>query len=349
MASFTFNPTFPSGPNSTMFDKKSGEDEEGFKTWKQWWQSIFQTKPKHKVQTNYSNYNKEAKSVFINTNEIAESLQISHQRVLTESQSHVGQVSHGINFGSKNPSAPMPAEYVLQTIFRTNKAQAVAQIGTNKLYFATARMKVSDRTTLESSYTAQANPMNPNESDSNLKITAEYKGYDYRLSAKADVISGQISSAYMQQVTEHLSLGSQAQYHMDQRKSFVSGAMRYFVENKENKNTGRLIAAELKYEDSGPMTKDVSLKCTYHDDVTHSIRMAAELLYSFNDRDAKFKYGFQQQFIDGKFKAMVNQDFYITAQVEHKLTPQAQVAFTAEANPIKNDFKFGCTLQHVGQ
>lgn len=210
-------------------------------------------------------------------------------------------------------------------------------------------MQAKKKNNYKISNQAQANPMNPNESDSNLKITAEYKGYDYRLSGKADIITGQISSAYMQQVSEKLSLGAQAQYHIDQRKSFVSGAMRYFVENKENKNTGRLFAAEVKYEDSGPMTKDVSLKCTYHDDVTHSIRMAAELLYSFNDRDAKFKYGFQQQFIEGKFKAMVNQDFYITAQVEHKLTPQAQVAFTAEANPVKNDFKFGCTLQHVGQ
>lgn len=151
MSAFTFNPTFPSGPSS--FDQPSESKEEGFKTWKQWWQSIFQQKPKYKIQTSYSNFNKEAKSVFINTNEIAESLQISHQRVLTESQSHVGQVSHGINFGSKNPSAPMPAEYVLQTIFRTNKAQAVAQMGTNKLYFANARVKVSDKTTLESSYT----------------------------------------------------------------------------------------------------------------------------------------------------------------------------------------------------
>lgn len=152
MASFTFLTEDPKFSQQQQA-KKNTEPSTGFESWKQWWGTIFQQKPKNKVQTNYSNYNKEAKSVFINSNEIAESLQISHQRVLTESQSHVGQVSHGINFGSKNPSAPMPAEYVLQTIFRTNKAQAVAQMGTNKLYFATARMKVSDRTTMESSYT----------------------------------------------------------------------------------------------------------------------------------------------------------------------------------------------------
>lgn len=319
--------------------------------------NLFHAKPKFKVQTTFSNFNREAKQVFVSQNEMNETLQVQHQKTLSESATHVSTVSHGIGFGSKGSQGMpgMPPDYVFSANYRSTKGNVMAQITSNRLYFASMRMKLGSKSSVESTYQSQSNPQNLEEYHSSLKTTYEYKGYDYRITSKVDFSKGALAAAYMQQLSEFMSAGLQAQYNIEQRKSSLASVFRYFVENKDNKGTGRLVALETKMEDGQPngamLNQDWSLKATYHDDVAYNIRMCAELMYNFAEREAKFKYGFMHSFFDGKVRACIDQDWNIQAVVEHKLTPQSQIAFCAEANPQKagSEFKFGVTVQYAQQ
>jgi len=116
--------------------------------------NIFHAKPKFKVQTTFSNYNREAKAVFVSQNELSDTLQVQHQKTLSESATHISTVSHGIGFGSKGAQGMqgIPPDYVFSSNFRSTKGNIMAQITSNRLYFATMRFKLGSKSSLDSTY-----------------------------------------------------------------------------------------------------------------------------------------------------------------------------------------------------
>jgi hypothetical protein len=143
---------------------------------------------------------------------------------------------------------------------------------------------------------------------------------------------------YMQAVMKNLDVGVCTFYKTADRKSGISGAVRYHTDNC-------VITGEYIVRGANVETNEKIFKGTYYERVDNNTVMVAELTYDVNDRDAKFQYGFQQNYLSGKLRVTADNNLQLKSVFDQRISPSANVQCSIDADPAKSDFKFGFSIQ----
>lgn len=150
-------------------------------------------------------------------------------------------------------------------------------------------------------------------------LKGQYRGPDYHLRAKLKK-DKEANVSYMQQITPRLALGVQLKYDAKTRDSFLSYVGRY-------KKQDTIVAGKLD-------SKKKMFRLSYLQAVDYAVDMVAELTYDWEKRKAGYKYGFEQEFINGNYKCTINQDGAFQAAFEQRIQ-NIQVTASVQVDPTK--------------
>jgi hypothetical protein len=150
--------------------------------------------------------------------------------------------------------------------------------------------------------------------------------------------NGKFTMGYMQAILPNLDVGLCTFYKTADRKSGISGAVRYHTADC-------VITGEYIVRGALADTNERIFKGSYYERVDNNTVMVAELTYDVNDRDAKYQYGFQQNYLSGKLRVTTDQNWQLKGVFDQRISPSANVQCSVDADPAKSDFKFGFSIQ----
>jgi hypothetical protein len=281
-----------------------------------------------KLPGRYDEHDKEAKSVFVSPNELGDGLNIQIARPLAQTSYHDVAVVHGLALGS----AMRPPEYNMTFTFSNPRGLLYGQFTSSQVFIANIKQRF-----LKKRLQAELLFVNANDT---FQLKTEYHGNDNVSNAEWHHENGKFTMAYMQAVLKNLDIGTSVFYKTSDRRSGISGAVRYHEED-------HVITGELTVRGSSADANEKIFRGTYYERVDTNTVMVAELTCDLTERDARLQYGFQQNFLTGKLRVTADNNFQLKGVFDQAILPNSNFQCTVDADPAKSDFKFGFNI-HFG-
>jgi mitochondrial import receptor subunit TOM40 len=159
-------------------------------------------------------------------------------------------------------------------------------------------------------------------------VDVDTHGTDWQAQIKVGS-GGFFGCNYIQSVTPQLSLGGEAFWLSQQRKSGVGFAAR--------------AAGEV-----GIFTAQVAstglLSCTYAHKVSDKLTLASDFLLNWNSREASANCGYDYTLRSCRLRGRVDSNGGIAAYLEERLTMGVNLVLSAEVDHSKRDYRFGFGL-----
>ncbi|CAH0482026.1 unnamed protein product [Peronospora belbahrii] len=136
--------------------------------------------------------------------------------------------------------------------------------------------------------------------------------------------------SYLQSITQHLALGGEAYYHGKHRKVISAYAGKW---------------SERDWVGMATFGAMGTLQLAYLRKVGHRIRYGSELVYNHSSGEAQTTCGVEMDLGQTRFVSSVDSSFRVATSIEARVLPNFVLSLSAEAFPLKDDFKFGYGAQ----
>ncbi|KAF0917515.1 hypothetical protein E2562_020625 [Oryza meyeriana var. granulata] len=153
----------------------------------------------------------------------------------------------------------------------------------------------------------------------------DYKGKDFRSQFQLGN-NAFYGGNYIQSVTKNLSLGTEAFWLGQQRKSAVGFVARY--DTKKMVATGQIATTGL-----------VSL--SYVQKVSEKVSLASDFMYNHMAKDVTASFGYDYMLRQCRLRGKIDTNGIVSALLEERLTPGVNFVLSAELDHWKKDYKFG--------
>ncbi|KAJ8646509.1 hypothetical protein MRB53_008257 [Persea americana] len=156
----------------------------------------------------------------------------------------------------------------------------------------------------------------------------DYKGKDFR--SQFQMGNGAFYGLnYIQSVSPHLSLGTEAFWLGHQRKSGIGFAARY--------NTDKMVAA-------GQIANTGILALSYVQKISEKVSLASDLIYNHMTRDITSSFGYDYILRQCRLRGKIDSNGCVAAFLEERLNMGVNFILSAEIDHAKKDYKFGLGL-----
>lgn len=153
----------------------------------------------------------------------------------------------------------------------------------------------------------------------------DYKGKDFR--SQFQMGNGAFYGFnYIQSVSPHLSLGTEAFWLGHQRKSGIGFASRY--------NTDKMVAA-------GQVASTGIIALSYVQKVSEKVSLGSDLLYNHMTRDITSSFGYDYMLRQCRLRGKLDSNGCVAAYLEERLNMGVNFILSAEIDHKKKDYKFG--------
>ncbi|KAL8232971.1 hypothetical protein R6Q57_002749 [Mikania cordata] len=212
------------------------------------------------------------------------------------------------------------------------------------------RLSARVKRDLSENLTMKANAQLTNEPHmSHGMFNFDYKGTDYRTQLQLGN-GGLLGASYIQSVTPHLSLGGEAFWAGQHRKSGLGYAMRY--------NTDKLLlpssslAILVKYllaqfwqlRQQGQIASTRMVVLGYVQKVSEKVSLATDLIYNYMSRDITTNFGYDYILRQSRLRGKIDSNGCTSAFLEERLTMGLNFILSAEIDHKKKNYKFGFGL-----
>lgn len=156
----------------------------------------------------------------------------------------------------------------------------------------------------------------------------DYKGSDFR--TQVQVGNGALFGAsYIQSVTPNLSLGGEAFWAGQHRKSGLGYAARY--------STDKMVA-------TGQVASTGMVALGYVQKVSEKVSLATDFMYNYTSRDVTASVGYDYILRQCRLRGKVDSNGVTSAFLEERLNMGLNFLLSAEIDHRKKDYKFGFGL-----
>ncbi|GJN37955.1 hypothetical protein PR202_gb26958 [Eleusine coracana subsp. coracana] len=153
----------------------------------------------------------------------------------------------------------------------------------------------------------------------------DYKGKDYR--SQFQVGNNEFYGAnYIQSVTKHLSLGTEAFWVGQQRKSGVGLVARYDTKN---------------FVATGQIATTGMVALSYVQKVSDKVSLASDFMYNQMSKDVTATFGYDYMLRQCRLRGKLDTNGVVSALLEERLAPGVTLLLSAEIDHWKKDYKFG--------
>ncbi|CAM0880946.1 unnamed protein product [Alopecurus aequalis] len=159
-------------------------------------------------------------------------------------------------------------------------------------------------------------------------LSFDYKGKDFR-SACQFGNNGFYGGNYIQSVTKNLSLGTEAFWLGEQRKSGVGFVARY--------DTKKMVA-------TGQIASTGVVSLGYVQKVNEKVSLATDFMYNHMSKDVTASVGYDYVLRQSRLRGKVDTNGAVSALLEERLIPGLNLVLSAEVDHWKKDYKFGFGL-----
>ncbi|KAJ1255029.1 hypothetical protein BS78_03G119100 [Paspalum vaginatum] len=153
----------------------------------------------------------------------------------------------------------------------------------------------------------------------------DYKGKDFRSQVQIGN-NAFYGGNYIQSVTKNLSLGTEAFWLGQQRKSGVGVVARY--------DTKKMVA-------TGQIATTGMVALSYVQKVSEKVSLASDFMYNQMTKDVTASFGYDYMLRQSRLRGKLDTNGVISALLEERLTPGFTFQLSAEIDHCKKDYKFG--------
>ncbi|WVZ71605.1 hypothetical protein U9M48_020174, partial [Paspalum notatum var. saurae] len=186
-------------------------------------------------------------------------------------------------------------------------------------------------------------------------LNIDYKGKDFRSQVQygSNAFYG---GNYIQSVTKNLSLGTEAFWLGQQRKSGVGVVARYDTKKMEPKLTvfkgyftifeeaaqfiGITTSAKFQVATAQIATTGM-VALSYVQKVSEKVSLASDFMYNQMTKDVTASFGYDYMLRQSRLRGKLDTNGVISALLEERLTPGFTFQLSAEIDHCKKDYKFG--------
>ncbi|KAL1502967.1 hypothetical protein AB1Y20_011038 [Prymnesium parvum] len=170
-----------------------------------------------------------------------------------------------------------------------------------------------------------------------FKADLDWKGSDNTKSAYY-MGGGLLGCHYMKSVTQHLALGAEAFYHMQNAKVYGGAGAARLTWGAAGENVA---TAKLGTFGHG------AVELAYSRKVSPKVGLATELSY-YHNQMCQFGLGYEFALQKATFKGTIQSDTTCSAALEERISPGVNLLLSAALNHKKKDYKFGVGIV-IGQ
>ncbi|XP_066314183.1 mitochondrial import receptor subunit TOM40-1-like [Miscanthus floridulus] len=156
-------------------------------------------------------------------------------------------------------------------------------------------------------------------------LNFDYKGKDFRSQIQFGN-NGFYGANYIQSVTKNLSLGTEAFWLGQQRKSGVGVVARY--------DTKKMVA-------TAQIATTGMVALSYVQKVSEKVSLASDFMYNQMTKDVTASFGYDYMLRQCRLRGKLDTNGVISALLEERLTPGVTFQLSAELDHWKKDYKFG--------
>eukprot|EP00268_Persea_americana_P033337 TRINITY_DN3300_c0_g1_i8.p1 TRINITY_DN3300_c0_g1~~TRINITY_DN3300_c0_g1_i8.p1 ORF type:complete len:392 (+),score=60.68 TRINITY_DN3300_c0_g1_i8:40-1215(+) len=236
-------------------------------------------------------------------------------------------LSHSVFMGSaeipsqSSDTIKVPtAHYEFGANFLDPKLMLVGRILTDGRLNARVKCDLTENLTLKVNAQIQNEPH-----FSQGTFNFDYKGKDFRSQFQMGN-SAFYGINYIQSVSPHLSLGTEAFWLGHQRKSGIGFAARY--------NTDKMVAA-------GQIASTGIIALSYVQKVSEKVSLASDLMYNHMTRDITSSFGYDYILRQCRLRGKLDSNGCVAAYLEERLNMGVNFILSAEIDHTKKDYKFG--------
>ncbi|KAL5228680.1 hypothetical protein ABZP36_016945 [Zizania latifolia] len=153
----------------------------------------------------------------------------------------------------------------------------------------------------------------------------DYKGKDFRSQFQIGN-SAFYGVNYIQSVTKNLSLGTEAFWLGQQRKSGVGFVTRY--DTKKTVATAQIASTGV-------------LALSYVQKVSEKVSLASDFMYNHMAKDVTASFGYDYMLRQCRLRGKIDTNGVVSALLEERLVPAVNFLLSAELDHWKKDYKFG--------
>lgn len=270
----------------------------------------------------YAKYNQEIKSILYKYDElIKQGFSLSRYDLISNSNKHQFVASHQLVLASDQGQGITANNYSAMFHFQKSNYMFLSKLSSEGVIFGMYEQYFKNK---DAHIQFQFN----NHSNI-LEFEGYYTGKDWALDCDLSR-EGEVRLGYSQRLAEKLCGGISTLYNPRDRSTDISGRIRY----SPNKIT--TIITELKQKG---INDGLIFSVGYIKNIRHSLDFAVEIRHDFEKRKTDYKYGLEQEFLNGSFKCVVDQNFNFKGIYEHHLKPftisiGAQVDAKSSLNPM---------------
>lgn len=158
--------------------------------------------------------------------------------------------------------------------------------------------------------------------------TLDYKGKDSRSQFQFGN-NGFFGGNYIQSVTKNLSLGTEAFWLGEQRKSGVGFLARY--------DTKKMVA-------TGQIASTGVISLSYVQKVSDKVSLATDFMYNHMSRDVTASVGYDYILRQSRLRGKLDTNGVVSSLLEEQMAPGLNFILSAEVDHWKKDYKFGFGL-----
>ncbi|XP_077241492.1 mitochondrial import receptor subunit TOM40-1-like [Tasmannia lanceolata] len=236
-------------------------------------------------------------------------------------------LSHSVFMGSVEVPSQSPetikvptSHYEFGANFLDPKLMLVGRILTDGRLTARAKCDLTDNLTMKITAQLQNEPH-----FSQGTFNFDYKGKDFRSQFQMGN-NALYGINYIQSVSPHLALGSEAFWFGQQRKSVIGFAARY--------NTEKMVAA-------GQVASTGIVSLSYVQKVSEKVSLGSDFLYNLMTRDVTASFGYDYILRQCRLRGKLDSNGRVGAYLEERLNMGVQFILSAEIDHPKKDYKFG--------
>uniref|UniRef100_A0ACD5VXE1 Uncharacterized protein n=1 Tax=Avena sativa TaxID=4498 RepID=A0ACD5VXE1_AVESA len=155
--------------------------------------------------------------------------------------------------------------------------------------------------------------------------SVDFKGKDFRSQLQFGN-NGFYGANYIQSVTKNLSLGTEAFWLGQQRKSGVGFVARY--------DTKKMVA-------TGQIARTGVVSLSYVQKVSEKVSLASDFMYNHLSKDVTASVGYDYMLRQSRLRGKFDTNGVVSALLEERLTPGLNFVLSAEVDHWRKDYKFG--------
>ncbi|TVU22679.1 hypothetical protein EJB05_32394 [Eragrostis curvula] len=255
--------------------------------------------------------------------EIFEGLRIDFTKMLNQSFA----LSHSVSMGSieipaqGNDVIKVPnGTYEFGANFLDPKLMLIGRVSHDGRVNARVKCDITDNLALKINAQMMSEP-----GYSQGMFNFDYKGKDYR--SQFQIGNNEFFGGnYIQSVTKNLSLGTEAFWLGQQRKSGVGFVARY--------DTKKFVA-------TGQIATTGMVALSYVQKVSEKVSLASDFMYNQMSKDVTASFGYDYMLRQCRLRGKLDTNGVVSALLEERLAPGLTFLISAEIDHWKKDYKFG--------